>query len=234
MNSMQCNEFRRLAGADPQHLSEAASAHCAQCIACSRYLQQMQQLDVMLKRALEVQTPPVRSVVTPLFRNRAADGSSTKRWFALAASVLLTLVLGTAVWLASPRESLAADVIAHVQDEPDAMVQTDERVASAELADVLRRAGVRLKSGARTVSIARTCPFRGTSIPHLVVQTQDGPITVLVLPQERVESAQSFNEQGYRGTILPSGRGAIAIIAASGAAVEAAAERIAAEVEWIQ
>jgi anti-sigma factor RsiW len=231
---MQCSEFRRLAGADPQHLSTDAEAHCAQCAACTSYLQQMQQLDGLLKRALEVPAPSVRSIVTPLLRKPAADRTQTKRWFALAASILLAVVLGAAVWLASPRQSLAADVIVHIQEEPDAMVQTDERVASAALADVLHRAGVRLKSGAQTVSIARYCPFRGTTIPHLVVQTPEGPITVLVLPHEHVKSAQSFNEQGYRGTILPSGRGAIAIVATSSAAIDAAAAQIAAEVEWIQ
>lgn len=227
---MQCSEFRQQAGADPQHLSAEAAAHCAQCIACAAYLQQMQQLDGLLKRALEISVPPVR-VAAPLHRDLASK-PSPQRWFALAASVLLSIAFG-AVWLASPQPSLAAAVIEHVEDEPDAMVTTSSRVTPAQLSDVLRRAGMRLKSGAQSVSIARTCAFRGATIPHLVVQTQEGPVTVLVLPHEHVDSAENFTEEGYQGTILPSGPGAIALIAASDTAFKEAAARVAAEVEWV-
>ena len=190
----------------------------------------MRQLDGLLKRALEIPVPADRGVM-PLPRDLKPK-TAPQRWFALAASVLLAIALG-AVWLASPQPSLAAAVVDHVQHEPDAMVATESRVTADELSDVLHRAGMRLKSGARSISIARTCLFRGSTIPHLVVQTREGPITVLVLPREHVESAQHFAEEGYQGTILPSGPGAIAIITASGTVLEAAAAQVAAEVEWV-
>lgn len=229
---MQCSEFRKQAGADPQHLSAEAQAHCAQCAACTAYLQQMLQLDGLLKRALDVPVPAIQNTVTPLQRESPPPMAS--RWYALAASVLLAVVLGAGIWLISPRESLAAEVVAHMHHEPGAMVSTSSRVSPSELDAVLRRAGVRLKTGSQKVSLARTCAFRGTTIPHLVVQTQEGPITVLVLPQEQIESAQSFNEEGYAGTILPSGRGSVAIIANSSAAVQQAAAQLAEAIVWVE
>jgi hypothetical protein len=146
---------------------------------------------------------------------------------------LLAVALGAGVWLISPRQTLAAEVIAHMDHEPGSMVRTDARVSSAELDEVLRSAGVRLKAGARNVSLARSCVFRDTRIPHLVVQTQEGPVTVLVLAHEPAKPAQSFNEEGYQGTILPSGRGSIAIVAESGAAVRRAAAEVTAAIEWV-
>jgi hypothetical protein len=228
---MQHSEFRQLAGADPEHLAAAAQEHAGQCAECAGYLSQMRQLDGLMKRAMEVPAP-VSGNVTPI-RTVVLKDRAPARVFALAASMLLAVLLGAGIWIASSRDTLAADVIVHVQEEPDAMVATDNRVTPAELDDVLRRAGVRLKSGTQTVSIARTCEFRNTTIPHLVVQTREGPITVLVLANEPVKSARSFDEQGYAGTILPSGRGAIAIIANTRTALDEAAAQVAASVEWI-
>jgi hypothetical protein len=227
---MQCSEFRQQAGADPQHLGTEAQAHCAQCTACTAYLQQMLRLDGLLKLALDVPVPAAPNNVTAL---RQESARTVRHWYALAASLLLAVVFGTGIWLISPRESLAAEVVAHLHHEPGTMVATTVRVNPAELDAVLRRGGVRLKAGSQKVSLARTCVFRGATIPHLVVQTQEGPITVLVLPNEHVDSPQSFDEEGYAGTILPSGRGSIAIIANSSAAVQQAAAELAEAVVWI-
>lgn len=229
---MQCSEFRKQAGADPQHLSVEAQAHCAQCAACTAYLQQMLQLDSLLKRALDVPVSAIPNNVTSLRRESPLPIS--RRWFALAASVLLAVVLGAAVWLVSPRESLAAEVVAHVHEEPGTMVVTQVRADAAELDGILQSAGVRLRAGSQNVSIARSCEFRGARIPHLVVQTQEGPVTVLVLQHQQIDSPQPFNEDGYMGTILPSGRGSIAIIANSSAAVQNAAVEVAEAIVWIQ
>lgn len=229
---MQHDEFRRLAGADPEHLGRAALEHAGQCVACADYLEQMRQLDGLIKRAMEVPAP-VASNVAPM-RTVVLKDRTPARLFALAASALLAVMLGAGVWIASSRDSLAADVIVHVQEEPDAMVVSAARVTQAELDEVMRRAGVRLKPGTQAVSIARSCTFRGGTIPHLVVQTRTGPITVLVLGKEHVEKARSFDEQGYAGSILPSGPGSIAIIANTQSALDEAAARIEASIEWIR
>ena len=230
-SAVPCSEFRKQAGADPQHLGVEAQAHCAQCTACTAYLQQMLQLDGLLKRALDVPASMLPNNVTPL---RRESPPMFRRWYALAASVLLAVVLGAGIWVVAPRDSLAAEVVAHMHHEPGTMVTTDARANPAELDEVLRRAGVRLKSGSRKVSLARTCGFRGATIPHLVVQTQEGPIAVLVLPHEQVDVPKSFNEAGYAGTILPSGRGSVAVIANSSAAVRRVAAELAEAVVWVE
>ena len=226
---MQCSEFRQAAGADPQHLNAEVLAHRAQCHACAAYAQQMLQLDALLKRAMEVPVPE-GSIQLPVATQRTAG-----RWMALAASVLVAVVVGLGAWLAAPRETLAADVVAHVREEAEIMVSTDKRVDAEKLANALRRAGVRLTAGEQRVSVVRTCLFRGHIAPHLIVQTEAGPVTVLVLPNENVREAQSFHEQGYRGIIVPmapSGPGSIAIVAGNDAAVHEAGVTVASSVQW--
>jgi hypothetical protein len=82
------------------------------------------------------------------------------------------------------------------------------------------------------VSYARTCPFRGEKVPHLVVQTGVGPVTVMVLRNEKVSAPVHFDEQGYSGTILPAGPGSIAVIGTAHANLDQVAERVLDAVEW--
>jgi len=222
---MECNEFKRVAGAEPQRLSPIAQQHMAQCVACERYARHMLSLDGLLKRALQL---PVPAVGNPLQR------PTSSRWLAMAASLLLTVLIAGGSWLAWPRSTLAAELIEHVSAEQD-IVAAAKPLSPKELDSVLRRAGVRLKSTPQhPVWYAMSCPFRGNDVPHLIVETAQGRVTVLLLARERVRSVQSFEEQGYRGTILPSGPGSIAIIATNEAAVAEAAQHVAAAVEWIE
>jgi hypothetical protein len=188
----------------------------------------MLSLDVLLKRALQV---PVGARPAP--RSRVAMPRPHGRWLAIAASVLLSVVIPGGAWLALPRVTLAGELIEHVSAEAD-MLTSSKPMTSSQLDAVLQRAGVRLISSPKhRVWYALNCPFRGNDAPHLIVETTQGRVTVLLLPRERVRAVQSFDEQGYRGTILPSGPGSIAIIATNEAAVEEAAKHVAAAVEWL-
>ncbi len=49
---------------------------------------------------------------------------------------------------------------------------------------------------------------------HLVVQSDGGPLTVLLIPEQTVEGIVPLElaEQGLDGSILPAGRGSIAVL----------------------
>jgi Protein of unknown function (DUF3379) len=220
---MECAEFKRAAGAEPQRLSAVARDHMSRCLPCERYAQHMLSLDGLLQRALQV--PVVRS---PAQLRR----STSTRWLALAASFLLTAIVGAGAWLVLPQMTLASELIDHVSAEQD-IVDTAQPLSSSELNSVLRSSGVRLSSSPEhQVWYVMACPFRGKHVPHLVVQTTQGRVAVLLLSHVRVRSVQRFDEQGYRGTILPSGPGSVAVIATNQEAVEEATQRVAAAVTW--
>ncbi len=68
-------------------------------------------------------------------------------------------------------------------------------------------------------------------MPHLVVQTASGPVTVMVLVHESVRHLMQFDEQGYRGTIVPvPGHGSIAVLMRDSGISAGEIERIAAQV----
>jgi hypothetical protein len=228
---MDCLEFRRSAGADPRHPGAAAITHAESCVRCAAYLRELLALDARILAAMQVPVPaagparPAGRVGTHLVLARG-------RWLAFAASVIGGVLVGSLLWVGSPRPSLADDLVAHMAHEPGVMIETQATADPAELAAVLALGGIRLRPGADRVSYANTCWFRGDRVPHLVVQTDAGPVTVIVLRNEKVTSPVGFAEQGYVGTILPAGPGSIAVLGPTGADLAQVAGRVAAAVEW--
>jgi hypothetical protein len=88
-------------------------------------------------------------------------------------------------------------------EEPAAWTRTDVSWPPAGLDRVLAASHLVRKADAGLVSYANSCEFRGHRVPHLVVQTASGPVTVMVLTHESVRGRVRFDEQGYRGIILP-------------------------------
>jgi hypothetical protein len=232
-------QYRRAILANPHDTDPELASHRDGCAECSAYTERLLRFEGKLERALKVgpsadSRMPLRGVVTPLRpRRRPVAGG----WLAMAASVLVGLMLAGGLWLAAPHASLAADVVAHMAGEPQAWARTDLPVPSPELEFVLRNTHMRLRPDAGMVSYAQSCLFRGHRVPHLVVQTDMGPVTVMVLVHESVSRPTRFDEEGYRGVILPvAGHGSLAVLAKdqSGtlASVEKVAARVRSAIEW--
>ncbi len=229
---MECLEFRHAAGADPRHLDAAAREHSAACPKCAEFLRQTLALDERIFAALSVPVPerPTGPQATNVV---ALPRIERRRWMALAASIAGGVMVGTLLWVSGPRASLAEDVVRHMAHEPGVMVQTAAPEDASQLQRVLERGGIRLAPDAGLVSYAQTCQFRRARVPHLVVQTDAGPVTVMVLPRERVDVPVPFDEGGYSGTILPAGPGSIAVLGhQSRPVLDQVADRVAAAVEW--
>jgi hypothetical protein len=164
---------------------------------------------------------------------RARRVSPRPRWLALAASVVAGVLIGSVLWVGHPRDSLAREVVEHMRGEPDSLLVTQVPADAASLAKVLAESGLRLRGDPGHISYATRCPFRGDTVPHLVVQTDVGPVTVLVLPHIVVAKPRQFAEEGYVGTIAPFGSGSLAAIGVSVEDADAVATRLRLATEWI-
>jgi hypothetical protein len=241
---MDCEQFRRAMLAEPSNDDAERRLHLASCHECTQYALQLRRFEGRLERALRVEVNPrlmEQRVVTPL-RATARRGARPwdpphRRWLAAAASVLLGTAVAFSLWLAAPGRSLAADVVKHMAEEPDAWARTDIPVPEPRLTEVLIDSQVRFRLSAGLVSYASSCSFRGHKVPHLVVQTNSGPVTVMVLTHEALRSAMRFNEQGYRGVIVPvHGHGSLAVLERGPdmdiKTVEGVAARVQSALDW--
>jgi hypothetical protein len=228
---MDHTQYRSAIMADPRNPDAELRAHREACTECRAYTEQLLKFDARIERALRVRMP-AGADAPPFARKPARGFPGARGWLAMAASVLVATAIAGGIWLTLPQRSLAAAVVAHMAGEPDAWQRTDIAVDTPELQDVLKDSKMRLKPAAGIVSYASSCPFRGHRVPHLVVQTPSGPVTVMVLVHEPLRNTMQFDEQGYRGTIVPvPGHGSIAVLMQDSGVSSREIARIAAQVD---
>jgi Protein of unknown function (DUF3379) len=219
-----CEDARLLIGATPADVPRELAAHLEGCEQCGALQREMRSFEADLRRAL--QEPPDMSRF--LTRRRPP----VWRGWALAASVVLVACAALAVWLLVPGETLAHQVVVHVEGEPQSWLAS-QQVSAAGIQRVLSRSGVQLELTSERVVYAHSCWFRGHYVPHLVLQTARGPATVMLLRHEPVRRREAFSEAGMTGIIVPAQQGSIALLSRGGADLNALAGEMQRDTHWM-
>lgn len=216
---MTHEEARLLLGAVPGEVDPPLAVHLAECPECAQFQQQMLRMNQDLTRLFSTPLPPradTRVLTLPVVaRARPRPASGLPRFMALAASLMLSVGLGVMFWTLRPQPSLAAGVLGHVALESGSWSEVAPMTAAAT-DKVLAGAGVTLDPADTTVTYARICLFNGHWVPHLVVRTANGPVTLMVLRQEHVPARQSFRQNGYSGVLVPDPAGGTLAVIAQG------------------
>ena len=226
---MNCEHARLLIGADPASVPEALQEHLKECHGCNAFRAEMLTLEGRIQRAM--QEPPLGAPVPAAVRQRRPK--PVWRQWALAASILLATAVVLGTWLLRPSDTLARDLVAHVKGEPDSWL-SERHVDAAGLAEALAGAGVALDLSSDKIVYAQSCFFHGHYVPHLVLQTAQGPATVLLLRHEQVTASRTFREGGMSGVIVPAqGGGGIAVLDRTNADVGPLAQQMQQDVRWL-
>lgn len=251
---MNHSQARLLIGADPGATPSELAEHLAGCPECSQFQREMVTLDGRIRLAFEkgpleallsdetsgggssatagseAAAPPALASVSPISAARKPQRKSAWSGWALAASVAVASML--IVWLLRPTDSLAHDVVAHVEYE-SASWSSHEQISPAEVKEGLAEAGAVLDMSSDKIMYAHSCPFHGHIVPHLVVTTPSGPVTVMVLAHEQVKHRMSFHEDGMSGVITPGPHGSLAVIMQGNANIDAVADQVSKSVRWL-
>jgi len=241
---MNCEDYREAIAADPSESFEDGAAHVAACESCSAYRAEMRALDDKIARALAIDVPALQipdpppigeddeNVVNLPFRRVSII--STPAWIGIAASFALAAIIGMQFVGNGPAndQQLAAEVLAHLDHEPGALLVTNVSVSDEQFARVINPAVGTMDRGVGLVTYARTCIINGMSIPHLVIQGEHGPVTLLLMPNEMVSSPVSLSGESVNGVILPHGNGSIAIIGERNERIQDLEQRVVDSVEW--
>lgn len=221
---MECEEYRKAITADPGGSFEGAG-HAAGCEACRAYAAGIAAVDERIVRALGIDAPELAMPELPPVPDRApagvADLAPRRRprftvpaWLAAAAGIAAVLVF--AVKGLAPEdpyyETLAGEVLAHMDHEESSRRVTAIAVSDGALAGVLDSRVEAVDTGSGIVSYAMSCVINGHVVPHLVVQGRTGPVTVILMPDEDVDIAVPLEGENVHGVILPADTGSIAII----------------------
>lgn len=211
--------------------------HVVACVDCRAFREDMRVLDAGIEQALSVSVPELKLPELPELdtSNVTTLGSRVSKpaWFALAASLALAAIIGVNM-LGSDLEypSLADEILAHIDHEPYALKVSDQPVSDGRLARIVPESVAEMDHGAGLITYAQSCVINGKRVPHLVIQGERGPITILLMPDEKVEGAQSIMSESINGVILPVGDGSIAIIGSDGEDLNRVEERVKNSVTW--
>ena len=129
-------------------------------------------------------------------------------------------------------DSLEDEVLAHLDHEPAALRVTDVAVSDQRLRSVVPADVAAMDHSAGLITYAQSCPIRGKEVPHLVIQGKDGPVTILLMPEETIPEAIQLSGEHVNGVILPVGSGSIAIIGGRDERLEKIEQQVLKSVTW--
>ncbi len=240
--NMNCEQYREAIAADPSESFDGGALHAAECSSCTAYKSEIKALDVRISAALQIDVPELTMPELPSMASeekvvdiasRRPLAWSTPAWIGLAASVVLATVIGVRVInTTEDYGTLAEQVVAHLDFEPKSLTVTDVAVSDERLYSVVRPAIATLDRDLGLISSAMSCKINGREVPHLVVQGERGPITILLMPHEMIDMPIPLDGQSIEGVILPLGEGSIAIIGERGESIDRVRTKVIENVKW--
>ncbi|MCH7979936.1 MAG: DUF3379 family protein [Proteobacteria bacterium] len=237
MNTMNtCEEYREAIAAEPSF--DGGAAHLSQCASCQAFRAEMLALDLKISSALAISVPELKLPELPELDTSKVTAMPLRRfaqpaWLAVAATVTLAAFIGFGMFGSDvSNATLAEQILVHIDHEPGAFRVVDEAVTDKRLARVVPANIATLNHSAGLITYARSCLINGREVPHLVIQGEFGPITILLMPGEKITGAQTIEGENVHGIILPVGDGSIAIIGEVGEHLERIEKQVMNSVTW--
>ena len=233
---MNCEQYREALAAEPSF--DGGAGHLSECSACQAYRSEMLELEQMISRALALDVPELEIPELPHIETDNVVTLSKRRvsppaFLAIAATVVLAAFVGFRMFGGGLEpQSLADELLAHIDHEPAALRISGVAVTDARLESVVPADIAHLDHGAGLITYAQSCKIRGRDVPHLVIQGEHGPVTILLMPDEMVSAPQTITGESVNGVILPVGDGSIAIFGEREESLDRIEKRVLNSVTW--
>jgi hypothetical protein len=220
---MNCDEYRIAIAADPSESFDGGAAHAAGCEQCSNYREEMRALDERIARALAIDVPEFRMPELPPIEAdnrmrarasgfRASRFRSSPLWVGLAAAAVVAAVLVAGPERERGGQDLANQIVAHMDHEEASRRVTSVPVATQTLNEVVGGQVSGMDQDIGLITYAMSCVINGRTVPHLVIQGNRGPVTLILLPEETIDAPIPLSGDNVHGVLLPVGSGSIAVI----------------------
>lgn len=213
--SMNLSEFRRRLGAEPRSKAdemrrarEASEAHRAVAREADR-------LEHRLERALDV---PVPKDLVDSLRAIPSTEARPRRWWpvALAASLLLAVgAAGVGLRVSNEWASVQDYVMDHYRHDGERLVAESLQDGYGDVHEVLAKFGLDAEPAlANIVGLVKLCPSPKGKGVHMVLHTDQGPLTVMYMPDTHVHDGESWAFESKNVVLVDLPNGSAAIIGA--------------------
>ena len=226
---MDCLTFRRLKLAVPQAATAAQLEHERICAACAAFARQIDAFERDLHDVATVAVPDglAEQIILSVQKPKWLDRS----YLAMAATVMLAVIASFTFYLAPDRNEVAEAFAAHVASEPEVLRERGS-IEPAKLVAALSRYGGSLEAPVGEVRHLGLCPILGVMAYHILVQTEYGPATLILLPQTRASTARPLIREGFAVVVVPLQGGSLGILADTPDRASKVASLIQSRVRW--
>ncbi len=209
---MNCLEFRRRLGIDPQCGDADFLRHRQECARCAEAGDRANGFEASLQQALAM-APPQQLAESILLAHATRQQQERRKYrrgamLALAAAVVLAFGIGSRI-TAHP---LAAVVVDHLNREAEVLGMT-KAVSDSEVQEAFAYRGITLGKVPAGVSFVACCPVGSYESVHMVMPQADGPVTVLYLTDDHHEQRKDFAQDGWIGRSVPLAHGTLVLLA---------------------
>ena len=151
------------------------------------------------------------------------NSERTVSWSGLSAMVASLMIIAVSITLwqapAGLKHVNGSDMVAHILDhigeDPTLMTAIKRPKTEADIQTLFATVGASLNQPIARMSYAGECVVEGQRGLHIVIQDEQGPVTVIVMPGQQIEAMQAFEASGYHGELFPVKGGIVAIVANS-------------------
>jgi hypothetical protein len=192
-------KFRRTLYADPNCTDEKVLKAMADDPAKQAFCKELKQLDKKLDAASQVEVPKDlvhKLILRQTMQTHKSQKIRSRVHLALAASVAFVIGVSFTLWQQSSLINLSEQAIAHVYQEGDYALDAQENISLQQVNAKLASFGGTFTEDIGRVYYANFCDFENVRSLHMVVQGENGKVTIFVVPHE--------NNHRTEGTTLDS------------------------------
>ncbi|MDE1461983.1 DUF3379 family protein [Spartinivicinus poritis] len=250
---MNCLEFRRVVLEEPQQLSPALAEHKQQCKECLRYYTQLQEQEALLMEALAVPVPDdlAAKIMLQCSFDQTSDQevteteptivplkskSKTFRQFIGGFAVAASVMMGVVFWQAhlnSEQQQLTEMFVQHMEHEAHSLV-LEEPIPVGRVGFTLNNVGIKAMAELANVTYAANCVIEDKMVAHLVVKTDKGPVTVLLMPHKQFGDEFAEEAKQWQVALNNMKQGSVAFIGPKSLNMEPIQQQVMQSVDVLQ
>lgn len=229
-------EFRRRLYAEPNENDPLIEAFAKEDADRNKFLNDIKQLDKDITDALNIPVP--ENLADKLILNQAiethrVDKKKRRAHLAIAASVAFFCSILINFTMKQAPLDIGQHALAHVNHELNSLKPTDRRYQLAQINTQLASFGGSVSDLPGEVSYSTFCDFNGQRSLHLVFQTEQGPVTLFIVPSKNGYDAQSqFNNERFTGEVYQTQKASLIMVGENGQDLEKYQKQIADNIIW--
>jgi hypothetical protein len=213
-------EFRRILYADPNCTDKEVLAAIAGDPKKQEFCKELKQLEKKMQQAAQIEIPD--DLIHKLMLRQSMESHKSNRvrnriQLAMAASIAFVVGISFTMWQQNNLLDLSKQAIAHVHYEGGYALDAQENISLQQVNAKLAKFGGEFSEDIGRVYYANFCDFENVRSLHMVVEGENGKVSVFVVPHNDdylVEGSSS--DKKYTSQAIDLQRASIIVVGEEG------------------